>query len=117
MIPFGNHTVTLLHKTAAGYTRYILNGCSWKSTNTRTLLDGATAITERTTCRIPPQYTKPAPGDLLILGDVRASVSGDIELVRLMDDMRSVGYRAFRVESCADNSTGVPLPHYAAIGE
>lgn len=116
MIPFGNHTVTLLHKTPSGYKRYSMNGCSWKSTNERTLIDGAAVISERTTCRIPPQYTKPAPGDLLILGNVQAAAAGDIELVQLMERLRSAGYRVFRVESCADNSAGVPLPHYAAIG-
>lgn len=116
MIPFGNHTVTLLHKTSSGYKRFTLNGCSWKSTNERTLIDGATMIAERTTCRIPSPNTKPTPGDLLILGNVRAEALGDIDLVRLMESLRSAGYRVFRVESCADNSAGVPLPHYAAVG-
>lgn len=116
MIPFGTDIVTLFHKSGAGYTRHILINCSWRSTIERTLQDGATVITERTTCRILPQYTRPVPGDLLVLGVVEDYAANDIELVRLMERLRSEGYRAFRVESCADNSAGVPLPHYAATG-
>jgi hypothetical protein len=116
MIPFGFHFVTLYHKTPEGYTRHMLNGCSWHSVNERELSEGATIITERTTCRIPPNHVCPAPGDLLILGDIQTEVSGDIELVRLMDSVRAQGFRAFRVQSCADNSVGVPLPHYSAVG-
>ena len=116
MIPFGHHIVTLYHKTADGYSRHLLHGCSWHSENERTLSEGTTIITERTTCRIPPQYICPSPGDLLILGNVRASANGEIELVRLMETLRQEGYRAFRVQSCADNSHSVQLAHYAAIG-
>lgn len=117
MIPFGSHTVTLLHKSAHGYKRYTLDGCSWRSTNERSIRDGATVITERTTCRILPQYTKPVPGDLLVLGVVKEEAAGEIELVQLMEKLRSKGFRAFRVRACADNSVGVPLPHYAVVGE
>ena len=116
MIPFGNHTVTMLHKTANGYKRFMLTGCSWRSSNDRTLEGGATVITERTTCRIPPEHTMPIPGDLLILGDVKASAAGEIDLVRQMQQLRDRGYKAFRVQSCADNSQGAPLPHYCATG-
>ena len=118
MIPFGNHVVTMLHHNGSAYVRETISGCSWKSTNDRALSDGATIITERTTCRIPPRYTRPVSGDLLILGDVSASAKNEIELVRLMESLRQRGYRAFRVQSCADNTcAGVPLSHYAAIGE
>lgn len=117
MIPFGSHIVTLYHAALPGYTRHILINCSWKSTNERSLQDGVTIITERTTCRILPQYTRPAPGDLLVLGVVEEDAASDIELVELMEKLRSEGYRAFRVQSCADHSIGVPLPHYAAVGE
>lgn len=117
MIPFGNHVVTLLHFNGKTYAREVLSGCSWRSRNERALSDGATIITERTTCRIPPQNTCPVPGDLLILGNVTASAKNDIELVRQMETLRQKGYRAFRVQSCADNTNGAPLAHYAAIGE
>lgn len=116
MIPFGTHIVTLFHKSGAGYTRHILINCSWRSSNERSLQDGATVITERTTCRILPQYTRPVPGDLLVLGIVDQPVENEIALVRLMERLRDEGYRAFRVESCADNTGCVPLPHYAATG-
>lgn len=117
MIPFGYHTVTLVHKDKTGYTRTFLNGCSWKSTVERTLTDGATVLTERTTCRVPPGYRKPEPGDVMILGKVTdIRVQNEIDLVRLLDDMRAYGYRLFRVEACADLSAGTPLPHYAATG-
>lgn len=116
MIPFGNQTVTLYHKSENGYTRYILTNCSWRSSNERSLQDGATIITERTTCRILPQYTRPVPGDMLVLGVVEEDAASEIELVRLMEKLRSEGFRAFRVQACSDNSEGVPLPHYAAVG-
>jgi hypothetical protein len=117
MIPFGTHIVTLYHAENPGYSIHTLVNCSWRSTNERSLQDGATVITERTSCRILPQYTKPVPGDLLILGVVDEPVENEIALVRLMEKLRSEGYRAFRVQSCADNSAGVPIPHYAAVGE
>lgn len=118
MIPFGNHVVTMLHHNGTSYVREVISGCSWRCVNDRSLSDGATIITERTTCRIPPQYTRPVSGDLLILGDVIASAKNEIELVRLMESLRQRGYRAFRVQSCADNShNGTPLAHYAATGE
>ena len=116
MIPFGNHNVTLYHKTGTGYKRLVLVNCSWRSSNERRIADGATVITERTTCRIPPQHTKPIPGDLLVLGVVKDVAANEIALVRIMERLRSEGYRAFRVESCADNTGSIPLPHYAAVG-
>lgn len=116
MIPFGTHIVTLYHKVGAGYSRRILVNCSWRSSNERSLMDGATVITERTTCRILPQYTCPSPGDMLVLGVVNDDAANDIELVHLMERLRKEGYRAFRVDSCADNTNGLPLPHYVATG-
>ena len=116
MIPFGTHNATLYHAENPGYSIHTIANCSWRSTNERTLQDGATVITERTTCRILPQYTKPVPGDLLVLGVVDEPVENEIALVRLMERLRDKGYRVFRVQSCADNSAGVPIPHYAAIG-
>lgn len=116
MIPFGNHTVTMLHYNGKAFVREVMDGCSWKSRNERTLYDGATQILEHTTCRIPAKYTCPIPGDLLILGDIIVTASGEIELVRLMETLRDRGHKAFRVVSCADNSHNVQLAHYAAVG-
>lgn len=116
MIPFGTHIVTLYHAENPGYSIHTLVDCSWRTTNERTLQDGATVITERTTCRIPPQYTCPVPGDLLVLGIVDEPVDNEIALVRLMERLRDEGYRVFRVQSCANNANSVPLPHYAATG-
>lgn len=116
MIPFGTHIVTLYHKENGSFGRHILVNCSWRSSNERRLENGATVITERTTCRIPPQYTCPVPGDLLVLGVVDDDATNEIAIVRLMQRLQEQGYRAFRVESCANNANGVPLPHYAATG-
>lgn len=115
MIPFGNRTVTMLHKTETGYERYILNGCSWRITNEKTLSIDTVVYTERTSCRILPKYPQPSPGDLLILGEVEVEAKREIELLPLMDSLRKRGFCVFRVQSCADN-TGAPLPHYAATG-
>lgn len=115
MIPFGFHTVTLYHRENTGYARYILDGCSWRSSNERAISDGSTIITERTTCRIPSRYICPSPGDLLVLGNVENAIASEIELVRCMENLRKQGYRAFRAQSCADY-TNAPLPHFAVIG-
>lgn len=115
MIPFGNHTVTLFHKNGTAYDRYVLTGCSWRSTNERSLIENSTVITQRTSCRIPPNFQKPEPGDLLVLGVIDEAPEGEIALLNMMERLQKDGYRAFRIQSCADN-TGVPLPHYAATG-
>ena len=115
MIPFGNHEVTLYHLKGTGYERHIISGCSWRSTNTRSLIENSAVIAQQTTCRLPPDAKKPIPGDLLILGTIWEKVDGEIDLIRLMERLRKEGYRAFRVQSCADN-TGAPLGHYAATG-
>lgn len=115
MIPFGNHTVTMYHKNGATYDRYVLTGCSWRSTTERSLIENSTVITQRTNCRIPSRFAKPGPGDMLVLGVIEEEVGGEIALLQLMERLQKDGYRAFRIQSCADN-TGVPLPHYAATG-
>ena len=116
MIPFGNETVTMLHKLETGYERYVLTGCSWRTSNEKALSIDAVIYTERTTCRIPSKYVRPDPGDLFILGEVMADAKDEIELVRLMESLRKQGMCVFRVQSCADNSKGNVLPHYAATG-
>lgn len=117
MIPFGNHSVTLLHAEGTGYKRYILKGCSWKDANVRMLAGTAISSTTETTCRIPAGQKMPAPGDLLVLGNLKAEVGSEIELTRLMQKLREEGYAVFKVSRIRDDSRGLPIPHYAAIGE
>lgn len=117
MIPFGDKTVTLLHRTESGYARHVLAGCSWRMANVRAL-DGTTMRrTLETTCRIPAGQVMPAPGDLLVLGAANLQAGNEIELVRLLESLRGGGRAAFRVLRVKDNAQGAPLPHYAAIGE
>lgn len=115
MIPFGNRTVTLLHRVPNGYKLFILSGCSWKDAAARTLSGTSIVCTMETTCRVPRGQQKPEPGDLMILGAVSESAGSEIELVRLMQRLRAEGGSAFRVERVKDN-TGAPMPHYAASG-
>ena len=115
MIPFGNQTVTMLHRTGTGYERHVLTGCSWKSRVERGIYNNESTLSEHTTCRIPPKYPKPEPGDLMILGEAEAEARNEIELGRLADRLRGSGYSLFRVQACADNRHG-PLAHYAATG-
>lgn len=117
MIPFGDKTVTLLHKSAAGYKCIVLTGCSWRMASVRSHDSNAARNTIETTCRIPYGQTKPFPGDLLVLGDARIQAKNDIELVRVMEAQQGIGRAAFRVLRVKDNAGGAPLPHYAAIGE
>lgn len=117
MIPFGDKTVTLLHRQGDGYRRYVLTGCSWRMASA-SLMDGNTKRkTIETTCRIPEGQIKPAVGDVLALGDVNAEAKDEIELVRLLEALRVGGKAAFRVRRVKDNAQGAPIPHYAAIGE
>ena len=116
MIPFGNETVTILHRSGAGYARHVLTGCSWRSSKVRSMTGTAAEKSEDTVCRIPAGQTMPDVGDVLILGDVDAAAGSEIELVRLLDSLRRDGVRAIRVTQVRDNSRGAPLPHYAATG-
>lgn len=117
MIPFGVHTVTLLHRESAGYVRSVAHGCSWRMREVSTITDNARRRTIETTCRMPVDGVKPVPGDLLIMGDVQASANSETALVRLLCQLKSNGIAAFRVNRVLDNAGGAPIPHYAAFGE
>lgn len=117
MIPFGNQAVTLLHKTEKGYEHHILTGCSWRNSTARTLSGTAVITTVETTCRIPAGQMMPAPGDLIALGIMDISAGGEIELVRILQQLQRENKPAFRVQRVKDNSIGIPMPHYAATGE
>lgn len=116
MIPFGNETVTILHRSGAGYVRGVLTNCSWRSAKVRSANGTAVAKSEDTTCRIPAGQIMPDVGDVLILGEVEAAAGSEIELVRLLDGMRRDGVRAIRVTQVRDNSRCAPMPHYAVTG-
>lgn len=118
MIPFAHETLTLLHKSGNGYARYTLENCSWRHLKYRRMNGKAVEYSEETVCRIPASQQKPAPGDLLIHGAMRIDAANEIELVRIMEQLRESGQAVFRVQRVKDNSTpGFPLPHYAATGE
>ena len=85
MIPFGNRSVTLLHKTADGYQAVALTGCSWQDAAAQTMGDKSVTRTAETTCRIPAGQQKPAPGDLLVLGEAEVAARNEVELIRLRE--------------------------------
>ena len=116
MIPFGRETVTVLHRSNAGYVRDVLTNCSWRSAKTRSANGTAVDKSDDTTCRIPAGQTMPDVGDVLILGEVEAAAGSEIELVRLLDGMRRDGVHAIRVTQVRDNSRFAPIPHYAVTG-
>ena len=116
MIPFGRETVTVLHRFGGGYVPYILRGCSWRNTKTRSANGTAVDKSEGTTCRIPAGQTMPDVGDVLILGAHNLRAESEIALVRLLDGMRRDGVRAIRVTQVRDNSRCAPMPHYAVTG-
>lgn len=117
MIPFGNKTVTLLHKGVSGYTRHILTGCSWRVKAVNSISDNMILQTFQTTCRIPVGRQKPSAGDVLFLGERDAEASSEIDIKRLIDAARDDGVPAFRVTGVQDNSLNGILAHYAATGE
>ena len=116
MIPFGDNTVTLLHRADGGYTPYILRGCSWRFSKIRSVNGTAVARSPEISCRIPAGQTMPDVGDVLILGayDLDA-VDGEITLVRLLNALMESGAQAMRATQIRDNS-GAPMPHYAVTG-
>ena len=116
MIPFGRETVTVLHRFGGGYAPYILRGCSWRSSKTRSAIGTAVDRSEDTTCRIPAGQTMPDVGDVLILGAYNLRAESEIELVRLLDRLRGDGVHAIRVTQVRDNSRCAPIPHYAVTG-
>ena len=116
MIPFGRETVTVLHRSGGGYTPYVLAGCSWRSSKTRSAIGTAVDRSEDTTCRIPAGQTMPDVGDVLILGAYNLRADSEIALVRLLDSLRGNGVRAIRVTQVRDNSRCAPMPHYAVTG-
>lgn len=116
MIPFGNQTVTLLHRRNDSYKRYVLSGCSWHESASRTMNDTAMQLSLETTCRIPYGQQMPVTGDLLILGSVNAAADSEIDLIRLMQGLREGGKSVFRVQQVRNNALGLPIPHYAAAG-
>lgn len=117
MIPFGNKTVTLLHKGESGYTRHILKGCSWRMSAVHTVSDNMILHTIGTTCRIPAGQQKPFAGDVLFLGERDAEAASEIDIKRLIDTARGEGIAAFRIKSVRDNSLDGVMAHYAATGE
>ena len=116
MIPFGRETVTVLHRFGGGYVPYILRGCSWRSTKTRSVYGTTVGKSDDTVCRIPAGQTMPEVGDMLILGTYNLRADSEIALVRLLDSLHRDGVRAIRVTQVQDNSRGAPMPHYAVTG-
>lgn len=116
MIPFGSETVTVLHRSDGGYAPYVLAGCSWRSTKTRSVYGTTVDKSDDTVCRIPAGQTMPEVGDMLILGTYNLRADSEIALVRLLDSLHRDGVRAIRVTQVRDNSRGAPMPHYAATG-
>lgn len=116
MIPFGSETVTVLHRSDGGYAPYVLAGCSWRSTKTRSVYGTTVDKSDDTVCRIPAGQTMPEVGDMLILGTYNLRADSEIALVRLLDSLHRDGVRTIRVTQVRDNSRGAPMPHYAATG-
>lgn len=121
-IPFGNEVVTLVRRreqatairTNVTYERLLLKGCSWRRTRSWSREGEVLVPVESVACRIPADQPRPAPGDLLILGDVAVTVSSGADYQRLIEQYRGTD-GAFVVASVADNARpGLPLGHWAA---
>lgn len=116
MIPFGNHVVTLLHRSKDGYKAYHLTGCSWSGAKYRSPNDDAMDNETMMVCRIPADQICPATGDLLILGKVQAAADSEINLIRLMQSMRATGKEAFRVQNVRKNAQIAQIAHWRVEG-
>lgn len=115
-LPFGNDTVTVLHRVSGeSWTPCVVLGASWGQQSAYSITSGDAVHIETTVCRIPAGNIVPDPGDVIVLGTCTESAENDIELAKLLEKYRPQG--AFRVQSVADNARpGMPLAHYAARG-
>ena len=121
MIPFGHETVTLVRraelvsngKKHTAYTAEVLTGCSWRWTHQTVRIGEVMTQYDTITCRIPPDQTKPSPGDLMIRGQVAVTVTSGADYNALIEQYRGTD-GAFVVGSVADNAQGFPLAHWAA---
>lgn len=120
MIPFGNKTVTLVHRETSKdengrskivYRKYTLSGCSWKVIEAATGIEGAFPQKPTAVCRIPATQQKPAVGDVLILGKHSGDIASSTDVANLLesDDV-------FKIASVGDNSMNGIMPHYACKG-
>ncbi len=120
MIPFGNKTVTLVHretsKDANGrsiitYVKYTLSGCSWKAVKAAAGTEGAFPQKPTVICRIPATQQKPEVGDVLILGKYSENISSSTDAAKILESDNAV-----KVASVGDNSLNGVLSHYACKG-
>ena len=123
MIPFGNDSVTLIRrvetiangKTVVTYKKDSFNRCSWRRVAVTRRVDRQIERGEETVCRMPPE-SRPACGDVVILGSVGATPKDSAELDTIMEAHRNTG--AMRITSVSDlTRPGFPLPHFAVRGE
>lgn len=122
-IPFGNETVTLIHKTSTEdmysrthieYVKILLTECSWIRTQKQHKDDAVHVPSEVIICRIPPDQKAPHVGDMLILGNYTGSIANGQDFQRVIEGMKGNG-GAFLVASVSDlNRPGFPLPHIKA---
>lgn len=119
MIPFGNETITLYHRsrtTVEGrardvWERIVIHGCSlvWKEQTQ--FAEGLLRRGVQVTCRIPPDGQAPAVGDVIVPGEIADEADSSMTAARLIESHAG----AFRVSSVAfNNRPGFPMPHYAA---
>lgn len=122
MIPFGNESVTLYHRTRSEvngrsketWKRYVLPGCSVIRSAKASPMENNVQHSEEVVCRIPAKYQAPDVGDVIVPGIVSASVSSSRDASALIDTYAG----AFRVSAVKyNNRPGFPMPHYAAKGE
>lgn len=120
MIPLGREAVTLYRRVAQqsggrtriSWQRISLDGCSWRHAARYSLSNAHEVV-----CRIPADQTRPAIGDVLVLGHVEDEIGTAVQLCEMLEKYREVP-GAFRVQAINDNHrAGFPLPHYAARGE
>ena len=120
MIPFGNKTVTLIHrniskgadgKSVVSYTVSRLQGCSWKFTKSAKHDDGAFIDHPSMICRIPVGQKVPDVGDILMLGVYNKPIADSAAFTAVLENEN-----AMKVESIGDNSLNGVLPHYVCKG-
>lgn len=116
MIPFANQTITLYHKQDDVYTRFVLNGVSWRQKVERTSNNnGRFDITSSTVVIIPATLANATnislrEGDVFVFG-VGPNITKNFKISAL----KSENPTYCTIKSVSDNTTSPFLKHFKVV--
>ena len=121
MLPFWNHTLTLIHrveskdesgKTHVSFIKETLKECFWKESVSTSLVGNTVVYIRSVTCRVPSSQMMPNVGDALFDCNVECPISNS----ELNDMVAKNQSKSCRVKAVTDNAK-FTIPHYSIKGE